>query len=304
MEVGLIGLGKTGAAIARNLLAAGHQLTVFGRSRETSRTLAAAGAIVAEQVRDACNEDVVITVLPTDQAVEQVVLAPGGVADAMPAAAMHISMSTIGIGLSRRLAAIHAQRVQRYVAAPLFGRAGAATKAGLFIFAGGREDTILRCQPLFDVVGKQTIVVGSDPAEANLLQLCVVGLVGTLVESLGEAMTLARKGGIGQQRFLKLLAGSVCATGLHASYGELISAADPASVLTVEQGVRNAGLILNSADAIGVPMPMMLLLRDRLAVLERRGLGDRDWLSIFRSGLADQAEGEPGGGEGEDPHVV
>src|ERR1700691_5806584 len=84
MEVGLIGLGKTGAAIARNLLAAGHQLTVVGRTGEDTGELAAAGAVIAERVRDACNVDVVITILPTDQGVQEIVLGPGGVADAMP----------------------------------------------------------------------------------------------------------------------------------------------------------------------------------------------------------------------------
>jgi 3-hydroxyisobutyrate dehydrogenase-like beta-hydroxyacid dehydrogenase len=287
MEVGLIGLGRTGAAVARNLLTAGHQLTIVGPAQEDTRDLAAAGAIVADRVRDACNVDVVITLLPTDQGVEEIVLGPGGVADAMPAAATHISMSTIGIALSRRLAGIHAQRIQRYVAAPLFGRASNAAKGELFIFAGGREDTIWRCQPLFDVVGCQTVVVSHDPAEANLLQLCAVGLVSALVENLGEAIALADNGGIGQARFMKLMSGSVFATGLHASYGALVARTSPPAVLTVEQGARNAALILNSADALGVRMPLMRVLRDRLSALATQGLGDQDWLSIARSGAAD-----------------
>jgi 3-hydroxyisobutyrate dehydrogenase-like beta-hydroxyacid dehydrogenase len=307
MEVGLIGLGKTGAAVARNLLTAGHQLTVVGRTQEDTRDLAAAGAIVADRVRDACNVDVVITILPTDQGVEEIVLGPGGVADAMPAAATHISMSTIGIALSRRLAAIHAQRIQRYVAAPMFGRASAAAKGELFIFAGGREDTIWRCQPLFDVVGCQTVLVGRDPAEANLLQLCAVGLVSALAENLGEAIMLADRGGIGQERFLKLMSRSVFATGLHASYGALIARTCPPAVLTVEQGDRNAALILNSADALGVPMPLMRVLRDRLNALTTRGLGDQDWLSISRSGAAEDSgnsratQTRPGTDQAEDP---
>jgi len=287
MEVGLIGLGKTGAAVARNLLTAGHQLTIVGRTQEDTRELAAAGAVIAERVRDACDVDVVITILPTDQEVEEIVLGPDGVADAMPAAATHICMSTIGIALSRRLAAIHAQRIQRYVAAPLFGRASNAAKGELFIFAGGREDTIWRCQPLFDVVGCQTVVVSDDPAEANLLQLCAVGLVSALVENLGETIALADKGGIGRERFLKLMSGSVFATGLHASYSALIARTSPPAVLTVEQGARNAALILNSADALGVRMPLMRVLRDRLSTLATRGLGDQDWLSISRSGAAE-----------------
>jgi 3-hydroxyisobutyrate dehydrogenase-like beta-hydroxyacid dehydrogenase len=130
MEVGLIGLGKMGAGIAHNLLAAGHQLTICSPKPRATGEFTAAGATIAAQVRDACNVDVVITALSSDRKVEEMVLGEGGVAAAMPAAAIHLSMSTIGIELSRRLAAVHAQRVQRYVAAPVFGGAGAATNGG------------------------------------------------------------------------------------------------------------------------------------------------------------------------------
>ncbi len=191
MEVGLIGLGKTAAAIARNLLIVGHQVTIFGQTHEKTLELAALGAVIADDVRHACNADAVITILPTDERVDEIVLGSGGLAESMPAAATHLSMSTIGIEMSRRLAVIHRQRVQRYIAAPLLGRASAAAKGDLFIFAGGREDTIWHCQPLFDAIARRTLVVSDDPAEANLLQLCAVGLLGSLVQSLGEAIALA-----------------------------------------------------------------------------------------------------------------
>jgi len=173
----------------------------------------------------------------------------------------------------------------------MFGRASAAAKGEVFIFAGGREETIWRCQPLFDVIGRQTVVVSRDPSEANLLQLCTVGLVSALVESFGEAIELADKGGIGRERFLKLMSTSVCATaGLHASYGALIARSGRSAVLTVDRGARNASLILNSADALGVRMPLMRVLRDRLNALARQGLGDQDWLSVFTSGNSDPAD--------------
>jgi 3-hydroxyisobutyrate dehydrogenase-like beta-hydroxyacid dehydrogenase len=157
----------------------------------------------------------------------------------------------------------------------------------LFIFVGGREDTIWHCQPLFDAIGWRTLVISDDPAEANLLQLCAVGLVGALIESLGEAIALSDKGGIGGERFLKLMSESLFTTGLHASYGALLAEADATALLTVNQGNRNAGMLLDSAHALGVRMPLVNLLQGQLNALTRQGLGDQDWLTIFRSGVGD-----------------
>ncbi len=280
MEVGLIGLGRSAAAIAHNLEAAGHQLTVFSPAREQAGVLPAAGATVAYRVADACNADAVITILHGD-AVEDIVLGSGGVAAAMPAAAIHISMSTIGMALSRRLAAAHQQRVQRYVAAPVFGRADAAAKGELLIFAGGRADTIMRCQPLFDIIGRQTINVGGRPEEANLLQLSALALISAIVGSLGEAMTLADKGGISRDRYLKLMSESLFPAGLHAGYGALVAGKkEGIAGTTVEQARRVAALLTDAADAVGARTPLMRLFLHQLNDLTDQGLGGAEWLEV------------------------
>ncbi len=280
MELGLIGLGRSAAAIAHNLSATGHQLTVFTPAREQASDLAAAGATIAYRVADACNADAVITMLSGD-AVEEIVLGPGGVAAAMPAAAIHISMSTIGIALSRRLAAAHVQRVQRYVAAPVFGRADAAARGELLIFAAGRADTITRCQPLFDIIGRQTINVGAQPAEANLLQLSALALISAIVGSLGEAITLADKGGISKERYLNLMSESLFREGLHASYGALVEGKKEGIAGTkVEQACRVAALLTDAADAVGARTPLMRLLLNELNGLTDRGFATAEWLEV------------------------
>ena len=280
MEVGLIGLGRSAAAIAHNLSAAGHQLMVFSPAPGQACALAAEGGTVARRVADACNADAVITMLSGD-AVEEIVLGPGGVAAAMPAAAIHISMSTIGMALSRRLAAAHEQRMQRYVAAPVFGRADAAAKGELLIFAAGRADTIMRCQPLFDVIGRRTIEVGASPAEANLLQLSALALISALVGRLGEAMTLADKGGISNERYLKFMAESLFPEGMHAGYGALLDGRrEGVAGTTVEQARRVAALLTDAADAVGARTPLMRLFLNELDGLSARGFGASEWLEV------------------------
>ncbi len=135
MDVGFIGLGHMGTPMARNLLKAGHRLTVYNRPRSKAEALAREGAQVADRVADACKGDALITMLADDAAVESVVFGDGGALSALRRDAIHISMSTISSALSDRLAEAHDKAGQGYLAAPVFGRPEAAGAAKLFIVA-------------------------------------------------------------------------------------------------------------------------------------------------------------------------
>lgn len=293
MEVGFIGIGQMGAGIAHNLLKAGHQLTIFNRTRQKTEVFEAEGAAIAERPGDACNVDVVITCLASDSVVEEIVLGAGGLVAAMPAASTHVSMGTIGIALSRRLAEVHEQRVQRYVAAPVFGGPDAAAMGELFILAGGRADTIARCRPLFDVIGRRTLVVSDDPVAANLLQLSGNALIASAIQSLGEAVALVRKAGIDPDRYMEVMSQTLFATALHSSYGALIAGEryQPAG-LTAELGRKDVRLVLDAADALEVPMPTMCLLHDQLTTLCECGDGELDWSAIAQLAARNAGLGE------------
>src|SRR5438067_472960 len=105
MRVGFIGLGHMGAGMAANLLRAGHEVTVYNRTPGKAQALVEQGAHAAAQVAEACRGNAVITMLADDGAVESVVLGAGGVIASLGTGAMHVSMSTISVALSERLAA-------------------------------------------------------------------------------------------------------------------------------------------------------------------------------------------------------
>src|SRR6202035_5828616 len=142
MKIGLIGLGRMGTGLAMNLLKAGHELTVYNRTPEKAQPLVAQGAHTAKEVADACRGDAVITMLADDGAVEGVTFGNKGVIASLLRGAIHISMSTISVALSERLAAAHEKAGQRYVAAPVFGRPEAAAAAKLFIVTAGDPDAV------------------------------------------------------------------------------------------------------------------------------------------------------------------
>src|SRR6267142_7000284 len=116
MKIGFIGLGNMGSAIARNLIKAGHNLTVYNRTQSRAEPFASLGARIAETPgQAAADAEVLITMLADDAAVEGVIFAPGNAIQALPVGAVHVSMSTISVALSRRLAEAHRERKQHYV---------------------------------------------------------------------------------------------------------------------------------------------------------------------------------------------
>ena len=167
MQVGFIGLGQMGAAMAANLLAAGHAVTVFNRTPEKAAPLEQRVARVAATIAEACHDEAVVTMLADDSAVELTVLGSEGVVANLPRGAIHVSMSTIGVALSERMAEAHGAKDQRFVAAPVFGRPDAAAAAKLFIVAAGATDSVAAAQPLFDAMGQRTFPIGERPAAAK-----------------------------------------------------------------------------------------------------------------------------------------
>jgi 3-hydroxyisobutyrate dehydrogenase-like beta-hydroxyacid dehydrogenase len=224
MDVGFIGLGHMGAPMARNLLKAGHRLTVYNRTRGKTEALASEGAQVVDRIADACHGDVLITMLADDAAVEGVVFVDGGALSALGRDAIHISMSTISVALSDRLAEAHGKAGQGYVAAPVFGRPPeTAAAAKFFIVAAGADAMLARCQPLFEAMGQQTFVVSAKPSEANLVKLSGNFLLASVLESLGEAFALVRKVGIDPNRYLNILTSSLFAAPVYRTYGPIIA---------------------------------------------------------------------------------
>src|SRR2546425_5104234 len=223
MKVGFIGLGHMGAGMAANLLRAGHEVTVYNRTPSRARALVEQGAHGATRVADACRGDAVITMLADDGAVEGVVFGEDSVTQVLSKGAIHVSMSTISVALSERLAAAHANAGQGFVAAPVFGRPEAAAAGQLFIVVAGAPDVVDACQPLFVAMGQKTFPVGDEPKAANLVKLSGNFLSASVIEALGEAMALVGKAGVDRRRYLDLLTSTLFTAPVYKTYGGPIS---------------------------------------------------------------------------------
>ncbi|PYT08814.1 MAG: 6-phosphogluconate dehydrogenase, partial [Acidobacteria bacterium] len=226
MKVGFIGLGNMGKAMARNLIKAGHAVTVYNRTRSRAEELQREGAIVADTPAEACTGEVVITMLSDDRAVEEVAFGTkdsAGVVSALDASGIHVSMSTISVALSDRLDEAHQSKGSGYVAAPVFGRPAAAEAQQLAIVAAGPPETVERCRPLFDAMGQRTFVVGEKPSSANLVKLIGNFMIASMLETLGEAFALGRKGGLDPGLLLDVLTGTLFPAPIYKNYGGMIA---------------------------------------------------------------------------------
>jgi 3-hydroxyisobutyrate dehydrogenase-like beta-hydroxyacid dehydrogenase len=291
MKIGFIGLGQMGSAMAANLVKAGHDVTAFNRSPEKRRALLELGAHKADSVADACHGQVTITMLADDTAVADVALAKHGIVETLAKGAIHLSMSTISVALSKRLSETHAHAGQRFVAAPVFGRPDAAAAAKLFIVAAGEPAAVEACKPLFDALGQKTFAISTEPTAANLVKLSGNFLLAAAIEALGEAIALVGKAGIDRSAYVDLLTSTIFPVPAYKTYGGLIAASrfHPAA-FAAPLGFKDIRLALAAAENLRVPMPLGSLLHDRFLRLLAQGGDSLDWAAI--GGLAAQDAGD------------
>lgn len=298
--VGVVGLGHMGQAFAHNLLAAGYSLVAYDQDLKRAQPLQAEGARAAVRLADLAACDVVISSLPDDDALASVVLSPEGLADILPRGALHISMSTVSPGLSRRLATAHAARGQGFVAAPVLGNPDLARARQLFVIASGPQDAIQRVRPLLENLGQRVFVMGDDAGAASLMKLAGNVLTATTLQCMGEILALLRKSGIDPRAAMGVLTGSLFDGRVHKVYGgKIVDRRYSPAGMTAPLAVKDLRLALAEAERQAVPMPAASLTHDRLVGVIARGWGALDW-----SALGLLAASDAGMEDGSDPTAM
>jgi 3-hydroxyisobutyrate dehydrogenase-like beta-hydroxyacid dehydrogenase len=287
VTVGFVGLGAMGAPMARNLLAAGFEVTVFNRSRAPAQELEADGARIARTVEDAAAQDFAVTMLADDSATTALVLDSGFIA-AMPRHGVHIGMATISAELGQRLANAHAAAGRAYVSAPVFGRPPAAAARQLFIVAAGASEALAGCAGIFETLGQRTFTAGDDPVRANVIKIAGNFMLASMIESLGEAFALTSRYGVEPAHLLDILTNSVFPVPAYKIYGGIIAggAFEPPG-FPLRLGLKDIRLALAAADGKEVALPLASLIRDHYLKALTRGYQDLDWAALALVSMED-----------------
>jgi 3-hydroxyisobutyrate dehydrogenase-like beta-hydroxyacid dehydrogenase len=279
MDIGFIGLGHMGGAIATRLLKAKHTVRVWNRSPEGARKLGEEGAKVVAKPDDAFKGDVVFSMLGDDAALRAVLLETGVLERASrEAVPIHVNMATVSVAFADELAALHAKRGIAYIAAPVMGRPDAAAAGKLNIMAAGPQDAVDRVQPLLDVVGQKTWRFGDVPSRANVVKLSMNFMLGAACEAMGEAAALVTGYGVNAGDLFELASHSVFPGPVYEGYGRLIAAAafEPAG-FKARLGLKDIRLAIAAAESVTTPMPLASQMRDFLLEALTRGEGEKEF---------------------------
>lgn len=284
MKIAFLGLGNMGSHMARHLLRAGHDLTVWNRTPSKADELRAEGAKAGKSAGETAKDaEAVVTMLADDGAIDAAVLQSQGVLDHLPKGAVHISMSTISVAQSKKLAEEHGKRGHQYIAAPVFGRPEAAEAGKLFIVAAGDKAAIERYKPLLETLGQRVFVIGDRPEMANVVKLSGNFLIASVIESLGEAIALTRKYGVDPHEYVEFLTSTLFAAPVYKTYGGIIADEkyQPAG-FKLRLGLKDVRLALAAAEAVDAPLPFASVIRDHILTGIARGMEDLDWSSVAK----------------------
>jgi 3-hydroxyisobutyrate dehydrogenase-like beta-hydroxyacid dehydrogenase len=284
-EIGFVGLGHMGTAMAANLAATGRRVIGYVRRPDQINRLEALGLRPTTDIGDLLDCEVVISMLPDDAALREVVFGRSdddldGLAAGLMPGAIHLSMSTISTAAASLLASEHARHGQGYVAAPVFGNPDAAKARQLFIVAAGAPVDVERCRPILDILGQRTFVIGADPQDANLVKLLGNMMSATALEMLGEVVAVVRKRGLDPQPFIDIMTSTMFGGRAHKIYGDKIARQNYAPGFVLPLVLKDVRLALAEAEQAGVPMPSVGVVRDRLITGIARGYGELDWTAL------------------------
>ncbi|MFJ1469772.1 NAD(P)-dependent oxidoreductase [Massilia orientalis] len=279
MEIGYVGLGGMGHAMASNLISKGHTLRVWNRSPGKAADLVAQGATLVEHPGQAAAGDgIVFTMVADDAALEQVVGGPDGIAARLGPGGIHVSMSTVSPETTQRIAALHAERGAAFVAAPVFGRPTAAAAAMLFILVAGEAGARDKVLPLLETMGQRVFPLGDDPVAASIVKLSGNFMIMGVIEAMAEAATLCEKYGVERSAMMDVMTQSIFATPLYVNYGKLIAQHDYANPgFKLSLGFKDANLVMAAARKAHVPMPLASMMHDRFLSALAKDRGELDW---------------------------
>ncbi len=282
-RVAVLGVGIMGAPMARNLLRAGHEVTVWNRTVKKAEALEEAGARVASTPADTVRGvEIVLTMLADALAVEETLVGSGAL-DVMPQGALWIQSSTIGVAATERLAEQAGERGITFVDAPVLGTKKPAEDGQLFMLASGPEEARARCEPVFDAISRGHVWLG----EAGLgtrLKLVVNSWILCTIENLSETFVLARTLGVDPRSFLEAISGG----GMDMPYahlkGEAILNQDFPASFPLVHARKDVALILDAAGEVELPLVRATLQQfDRAFEL---GHGDEDMSAVYYASAA------------------
>jgi 3-hydroxyisobutyrate dehydrogenase len=280
-SVTVLGTGRMGAPIARNLLAAGFPVTVWNREPKAAAPLTDVGAALAYSPAAAVDgADVVITMVTNGDAVAQTMTGSTGALVTLRPGSVWIQMGTIGVEWTQRFATLAASRDVEFVDAPVSGSDGPAREGSLIVLASGPEEIQAPLQPIFDAIGRKTIWLG--PAgNGSRLKLVLNNWLAAEIEGMAETIALTQALGLDPDLFLEAIDGQPLGSPYAVAKGRAMIAGEYEPGFALRLGLKDVGLALDAARENDLDLPITAAVAQRFRQAVADGHADEDVASVF-----------------------
>jgi 3-hydroxyisobutyrate dehydrogenase-like beta-hydroxyacid dehydrogenase len=281
MRIAFLGLGKMGSAVARHLIKAGHQLTVWNRSALHAEPLKELGAGVAGSPSEAvADSEVVFTMVMDDQALEAVVFESRAI-EAMRSGSIHVSLSTISVALSARLTEAHRAAGTHFAAAPVFGRPNVAEDGRLWTVTAGEPGVMEKIRPLLESYSRGVTVVSQKPSAAHALKIGGNFLITAMIASLSESLVYAEALGIDPALFVETVNSALFQSPFYQAYGKVMLNPPEHPGATIALGEKDLRLFREAAAGTGVKTELADLFEGNFQTAIESGMKDEDWAAGY-----------------------
>jgi 3-hydroxyisobutyrate dehydrogenase-like beta-hydroxyacid dehydrogenase len=281
MTLGWLGIGRMGAAMSLRLVKAGHDVTVWNRTRSKTDELAKAGAKVADTIHDLAAADVVLIMVTAPKDLEQVVLGPEGLLSAPKLPRVIVDCSSVSVETSQMVRQAVNDAGVMFIAAPISGNPHVVAEGQSILMASGPAETYELVRPYLDAIGKASVWVGPEE-QARIVKICHNLYLGLIVQSLSEVTSLAEKSGVPRAAFLEFLNNTVLGTDWVRKRTPDMLSLDWTPTFTTELLRKDFDLGLAVARAQEVPVPLVAGVMQLLQNAIGRGHRDDDFLSLFQ----------------------
>lgn len=279
MQVGIVGMGIMGRAMAARLGKTGHTVRVWNRTRVTADALGLAVADTPAAL--AAGSDVVLSVVSDPAAVAAVSLGPDGILAGLTADGVHAEMSTVVPDTARRMADAYQQQGRRYVQAPVLGSRRQIEAGTLLVFGGGAPEDVQRCEPAWEPLAER-VWRFSTAAQAAAAKLSCNMLIAHFIVGLGQSLLFAQQNGVAPETLLEILGASALSNPMFASKGPRMLDRDFAANFFVRHMLKDLTLAADAGQQSETPLPLNALTRELFVAASAQGSADEDYSAVVK----------------------
>ena len=280
-RVGFLGLGTMGTPMAMHVAKAGFPLIVWNRTAAKVEPLLKVGAKAGKNPAHVASDvEIVVTMVSKPQDVEQVVLGPDGVLEGIKPGSVLIDMSTVSPATSRKLAGAATTKQAEFLDAPVVGSKGPATEGALVILVGGLPQTLERCRPVLQAMGKLIVHAGNVGA-GSVLKLATNLMLGHLMAGFAEGVALVNAAGVDPKKYLEVLEGSTFRSPWYQTKGAGMIKQDFSPHFALKHMRKDLDLMCLLAQELQLSLPITDAVRQLYAEAEAKGRGELDYSVVF-----------------------